>query len=141
MAAAGGVTALAVALAAMPTTTVAEVAVRRAGVAAAALALVAETGQLLDGWRIAVSWAVIALAFAGAGLAARHADARKASLALFGLVLVRLFLLDFSGLSLPSRVLAFLITGALLLVAAFLYARAKRGPPVPPPAPPLPPET
>ncbi len=80
----------------------------------------------LDGWAITVSWAALGVAVVVAGLAARVQELRFASFALFAFVLVRIFTFDIEELSLVGRVLAFIATGALLLVAAFLYARNRR---------------
>jgi hypothetical protein len=80
----------------------------------------------LEGWVITVSWAVLGLVVVIAGLGLRVPELRLASFGLFAFVLVRIFTFDVAQLSLVGRVLAFLATGALLLVAAFLYARNRR---------------
>jgi len=90
----------------------------------------------LTGWPVTVSWALVAVAAVVAGLQPRLAELRMAAFALFGVVLVRIFFVDLAGLGVVGRVVAFLLTGALLLVAAFLYARARKGPTAPPPVPP-----
>ena len=87
---------------------------------------------MLDGWPVTVSWAVVALAAVVAGMAPSLAELRIAAFGVFGLVLVRIFFVDLADLGVVGRVVAFLVTGALLLVAAFLYARGR--PKVPRPA-------
>jgi uncharacterized membrane protein len=112
----------------------AQPAARWAGLAAAALAPVVALGFLLDGWGIPVSWAVAALLWVGAGVLLRDSEVRIAALALFGLVVARIFLVDLQGLDLPSRVVVFILTGILLLLGSYLYARQRRAeaPPHPP---------
>jgi uncharacterized membrane protein len=85
-------------------------------------------GYRLDGWQIAVAWALMGLALAGAGMALRDRDLRVASFGVFALVLGRIFLIDFQNLDLPLRVLTFIVTGALLLAAAYLFARVRKEP-------------
>lgn len=101
----------------------------------------------LDGWVITVSWAVLALLVVVAGLGLRVPELRFASFGLFAFVLVRIFTYDVARLSVVGRVLAFVATGAVLLLAAFLYARNRRAavpqrvaptPPRGPPQGPLP---
>lgn len=82
----------------------------------------------LDGWAITVSWATVGLVVVVAGLALRIEELRMASFAVFAFVLVRIFTVDIAQLNVVGRALAFLATGALLLVAAFLYARNRRRP-------------
>lgn len=101
---------------------------RPTGLALLTLAPIVYLGLLLDGWGIAVAWAVEGLALAGAGLFLRELEVRIASFAVFGLVLARIFLIDFQSLDLPFRVLTFLCTGAVLLLAAYLFARQRKDP-------------
>lgn len=107
-------------------------AVRIGALAVAAAAPLVAVPAVLDGWLIAVCWGAEALLAVVLGLLLRDGEVRTASFALFGVVLGRVFLVDLHELSLPARVLAFLVTGALLLAGAFLYARQRRGaqPPV-----------
>jgi uncharacterized membrane protein len=99
---------------------------RPAALAAAALAPVLYAGHLLEGWQVAVAWAAEGLALAALGMALRDVSLRVASFAVFGLVLGRIFLVDLQDLDMPFRVLTFLITGTVLLVAAYLFARQRK---------------
>ncbi|MFO1532224.1 MAG: DUF2339 domain-containing protein, partial [Thermoplasmatota archaeon] len=109
-------------------------AIRPPGLAVAAVAPALYLGFLLDGWGIAVAWAVEGLALAAAGIVLRDMHVRIAAFATFGLVLGRIFLVDFQSLDLPFRVLTFICTGAVLLLAAYLFARQRKEPagPTPP---------
>jgi uncharacterized membrane protein len=89
------------------------------------LALLATLAAVLHSWSVTVSWAVVAVAAVVAGLSPRLAELRLAAFGLFGLVLLRIFAVDLQGLGVVARVVAFMATGALLLVAAFLYARGR----------------
>ena len=97
------------------------------------LSILLTLSTVLDDWFVTVSWAVVAVAAVVAGMTPRLAELRIAAFGLFGLVLVRIFFVDLADLGVVGRVVAFLVTGALLLVAAFLYARGR--PKVPRPAP------
>lgn len=99
---------------------------RPAALAAAAIAPILYAGHILDGWQIAVAWAAEGLALAALGLVLRDVSLRVASFAVFALVLGRIFLVDLQDLDLPFRVLTFLITGTVLLVAAYLFARQRK---------------
>jgi len=98
---------------------------RIAGVAFAAAAPMVYFAFLLTGWQITVAWAFEALAAVVLGLLLRSIEIRTASFALFAAVLARVFVVDFGTLDVVSRVLAFIITGAVLLLGAFLYARQR----------------
>lgn len=101
------------------------------------LALFVVLSTVLTSWTVTVSWAVVAVAAVALGLAARVDDLRLAAFGLFALVLVRIFVIDLSGLGVVARVVAFLLTGTLLLVAAFMYARARKSEPGPALRPPV----
>ena len=92
-----------------------------ATVASLVLALI-----LLDEWQVAVAWGAFALLAASLGLALRDSELQFASFALFGCVVARIFVVDLATLPLPAKVLAFLVTGAFLLVGAFLFARQRK---------------
>jgi uncharacterized membrane protein len=103
-------------------------AVAYVGLAASLAAVLIALAFDLSGWAITVSWAVLGLIVVVAGLALRIEELRLASFAVFAFVLLRIFTFDIAQLSVVGRALAFLATGALLLVAAFLYARNRRQP-------------
>lgn len=90
------------------------------------LALLLTLATLLSSWAVTVSWAVVAVAAVAIGLAGKVDELRLAAFGLFALVLLRIFAIDLAGLGVVARVVAFMLTGTLLLVAAFLYARARR---------------
>lgn len=85
-------------------------------------------GTALDGYTVPIWWAIGGLALVAAGFAADLGDVRMASLLLFGLVLGRVFIVDMAGLDVVVRIITFLVVGAVLLGASFLYARAQRDP-------------
>ncbi|MHB8634543.1 MAG: DUF2339 domain-containing protein [Thermoplasmatota archaeon] len=100
---------------------------RVAAIVAACAGPAVALGLALQGWAIAVAWGFEALLVAGVGLTVRDGELRTASLALFAVVLARIFLFDLADLNLAGRVVAFMATGTLLLAGAFLYARQRRG--------------
>ncbi len=77
----------------------------------------------LEGFLVSLTWAGLALALVAAGMLASIQDLRLASLALFALVLARVFLLDMDELEVGVRIITFLVVGVILLAASFLYAR------------------
>ncbi|MHB1261451.1 MAG: DUF2339 domain-containing protein [Thermoplasmatota archaeon] len=93
--------------------------------AAGLLAILLTLSTVLTGWIVTVSWALVAVAAVVVGLASVVSELRIAAFGLFAMVLLRIFFVDLAALSVVGRVVAFLVTGALLLVAAFLYARGK----------------
>ncbi|MFA5943591.1 MAG: DUF2339 domain-containing protein [Candidatus Thermoplasmatota archaeon] len=108
----------------------------RLGLGAGLLGALLTLSTALDGWVVTVSWAVVAVAAVVAGMSPRLGELRIAAFGLFGFVLLRIFFVDLAGLGVVGRVVAFLLTGALLLVAAFLYARGRpRSPQAAPPPP------
>ncbi|MEA3165158.1 MAG: hypothetical protein QOJ26_2 [Thermoplasmata archaeon] len=111
--------------------------VGRVGLAAGLLAILLTLSTVLTGWIVTVSWAVVAVAAVVAGLSPQVSELRLAAFGIFGFVLVRIFFVDLAGLGVVGRVVAFLVTGALLLVAAFLYARGRPKAPNVAPASPL----
>ena len=81
----------------------------------------------LEGFAVPIAWTVEAVLLVVIGFMFSLRDLRLAALAIFGLVLVRLFLVDLLELDLAVRIITFLAVGGLLLVASFLFARRKRG--------------
>jgi hypothetical protein len=102
-----------------------ELAVPHIALAAGLLSMLLTISTVLDGWVVTVSWALVAVAAVVAGMAPSLAELRIAAFGVFAFVLVRIFFIDLAGLGVVGRVVAFLLTGALLLVAAFLYARGR----------------
>lgn len=98
----------------------------QAALGVAILSPIVLLGYFLAGWGIAVGWAVVALMLVAGGIVLADREVRLAAFGVFGLVLGRIFLVDFSALNLASRVLTFILTGAVLLAASYLYARGKK---------------
>ncbi len=72
---------------------------------------------------ITLWWAVCALALAVTGLARRRAYLRYMALFVFGLTVIKVFLVDLAGLSGLQRVAAFMGLGVLLLILSYAYQR------------------
>ncbi len=81
----------------------------------------------LDGFAVPIAWTVEAVLLVVIGFMFALRDLRLAALAIFGLVLLRIFFVDLLELDLAVRIITFLAVGGLLLVASFLFARRKRG--------------
>lgn len=80
----------------------------------------------LDGYVVSIAWAAEAVLLVVVGFAFGFRDLRLAALALFALVLGRVFIVDIIELSLAVRIITFLVVGGLLLMASFLYARRRQ---------------
>jgi uncharacterized membrane protein len=72
---------------------------------------------------LSVLWTIFAAALVIAGMARKSALLRWQALALFALVVGKVFLFDLSSLQRFYRILSFLVLGILLLVVSFLYQR------------------
>ncbi len=74
-------------------------------------------------------WTVLASAFIGVGLVRDFAPLRYLAMALFGLTVLKVFLVDLSSLGGIYRILGFIGVGLVLLAVSFLYqrGRGKRG--------------
>lgn len=64
-----------------------------------------------------------AFAVTGVGLRTRRRGVRYYGLTLFGIAVVKVFLVDLAGLRGLERVGAFFVTGLLLLALSYLYQR------------------
>lgn len=73
-------------------------------------------------------WTVLATAFILVGLARRFAPLRYLAMALFGLTVLKVFLVDLSSLGGIYRILGFIGVGLVLLAVSFLYQRGRRPP-------------
>lgn len=78
----------------------------------------------LENWA-SVGWAAEGAALVAAGFLATRRDVRLAGIAVLLLVVARVLLVDSSALDIGWRVVVFLAVGALVLGAAFLFARQK----------------
>jgi uncharacterized membrane protein len=74
---------------------------------------------------ISILMAVYASALVVGGVALRSALNRILGLGLFGLVILKLYLLDVWSLSHGFRITAFLALGGMLLLVSYLYSRFK----------------
>lgn len=72
---------------------------------------------------LSILWTAYALAAMVAGIRQRSAALRIGALALFGVVLLKVFLIDLGRLDAGYRILSFLVLGAVLILASFMYTR------------------
>jgi uncharacterized membrane protein len=75
---------------------------------------------------LSVLWTVYALAAMAIGLWRDVAALRRAAIALFALTVGKVLLVDLAGLDALYRIVSFVVLGAVLLLASFLYARLRR---------------
>jgi len=73
---------------------------------------------------LTVLWSVYAGALAAIGFVCRSASVRWASLALFGLTVIKAMLVDIAQLLQFYRIIVFFVLGVLLLVVAWGYQQA-----------------
>lgn len=71
-------------------------------------------------------WTICAAAFIAVGLRRSYAPIRYLAILLFGITVVKVFLVDLSVLGGIYRILGFMGVGLALLVVSFLYQRAKK---------------
>ena len=70
-------------------------------------------------------WTVLASAFLGVGLLRAYPPLRYVAMALFGLTVLKVFLVDLSSLGGLYRILGFIGVGLVLLAVSFLYQRGR----------------
>jgi uncharacterized membrane protein len=70
-------------------------------------------------------WTILACLFIGAGLVRDFAPLRYLAMALFGITVLKVFLVDLSSLGGIYRVLGFIGVGLVLLAVSFLYQRGR----------------
>lgn len=70
-------------------------------------------------------WTVLACLFIGVGLWRDYAPLRYLAMALFGLTVLKVFLVDLSSLGGIYRILGFIGVGLVLLAVSFLYQRGR----------------
>jgi uncharacterized membrane protein len=78
------------------------------------------------GMSLSVLWALYAGILIAIGIKRRYAPIRYFAIALFGLTIGKVFLVDLSDLEGIYRVLGLLIVGVILLVVSFLYQRGAK---------------
>jgi len=72
---------------------------------------------------LSVTWAVEGLALVAAGFGLRDKTLRVSGLCVFGLLVLKILFHDLAGAETIYRILSFIVAGALLLVASFVYAK------------------
>ena len=86
-------------------------------------------------WRtqvgLSVLWTLYAAGALAWGFIRRSTALRYAALGLFGLVIVKVFVVDLASVKTLYRMLSFLILGVALLLVGLLYQKASRRPPPP----------
>jgi uncharacterized membrane protein len=76
------------------------------------------------GLTVSLVWAFYAAVLVVIGIARRYAPIRYTAIALFGLTIGKVFLVDLAGLEGIYRVVGLMIVGGVLLAVSFLYQRA-----------------
>ena len=77
---------------------------------------------------MSILWTLYAAGVLAWGFARRAAAMRYAALALFGLVIVKVFLVDLAELEAIDRILSFLVLGLVLLGVSALYQKLRSSP-------------
>ncbi|HEY3099137.1 MAG TPA: DUF2339 domain-containing protein [Methylomirabilota bacterium] len=72
---------------------------------------------------LSILWTLYAFVAIGIGIQRRLAAVRFGAMALFGIVVIKVFLVDLARLDAGYRILSFLVLGAMLIVASFMYTR------------------
>ena len=75
---------------------------------------------------ISVFWTLYAILLMAIGMVTRSAYLRWSSLILFGVTIIKVFLIDLSGLQTPYRIISFMALGVILLLASFLYFKYEK---------------
>jgi len=75
---------------------------------------------------LSVLWALYAFVAMGVGMWRRWAALRIGAIALFGLTVAKVFLVDLNALDAVYRILSFLVLGVVLILASFLYTKYRR---------------
>jgi uncharacterized membrane protein len=80
-------------------------------------------GDLARHLSLSVLWTVYATILILVGVQQKSALLRWQALALFGLVVVKVFIYDLASLDRAYRILSFLVLGSVLMIVSFLYTR------------------
>ena len=70
---------------------------------------------------LSVFWSVSAVVLLAIGFGRRIAPLRYLAIALFGITVVKVFVVDLANLETVYRIVSFIVLGVLLLAASFLY--------------------
>ena len=89
---------------------------------------VSSDAHFADSLSLSAIWTVCAGAFMAVGWWRRYAPIRFLAMALFGLTVLKVFLVDLSALGGIYRILGFIGVGLALLAVSFLYQRSRRKP-------------
>jgi len=79
----------------------------------------------LEHYWISIGWAVQAIILSSIGIKYMNSYIRKTGMAIFCLVIVKVFLFDVSSLSTGYRTISFIALGVILLAASFIYTKYK----------------
>ncbi|MCZ7398676.1 MAG: DUF2339 domain-containing protein [Candidatus Methanoperedens sp.] len=79
----------------------------------------------LKGGLISAAWAIEAIAILIVGFRYESSIVRKAGIGLLLLTIVRVFIFDLAGLETLYRIMSFMVLGAILMGASFLYSKYK----------------
>jgi len=71
-------------------------------------------------------WGICSFALMWIGMKYKQKTLRIISLTLFTIVLLKLFIIDISGISEGGKIFAFILLGVLLLVVSFMYQKLKK---------------
>jgi uncharacterized membrane protein len=82
---------------------------------------------------LSASWVIYAALLVVIGMRRRYAPIRYFAIVLFGVTLLKVFLVDLGTLAGIYRVAGFLVVGLILLIVSFLYQRANTAVPSVPP--------
>jgi len=93
--------------------------------AGAGLSLVGLVGGLMPQGLVTLGWVVAAFGLFALGFAVRERWYRLAALAVLGLALLRLLVVDLGNLPADQRVLTFILLGVMLLVISYTYTRLR----------------
>ncbi len=93
--------------------------------AGAGLALVGFVGGWMPQGLVTLGWVVAAFGLFALGFGVRERWYRLAALAVLGLALLRLLVVDLAGLPADQRILTFILLGVMLLVISYTYTRLR----------------
>jgi uncharacterized membrane protein len=75
---------------------------------------------------LTVVWGLCSFALMWLGMKHNYKMLRLLSLVTFGIVLIKLFVIDISNISEGGKILAFILLGILLLIVSFMYQKLKK---------------
>jgi hypothetical protein len=97
-----------------------------------ALRAASPDADVARGMMLSAAWVIYAALLVVIGMQRQYAPIRYFAIALFGVTLVKVFLVDLETLGGIYRVAGFLVVGLILLIVSFLYQRASAIAPVKP---------